>query len=742
MKHTHLYTLLFTILLLANGFAQSNTMIQNTNNRNKASNTLSNNFQKSDKAISKAIIKDVSTKVKAYISGHQIAKAKAFIQSNRSKCDSLKSSKLCHAGLNFHSGYLYQQAAKLDTANTKAFQQNAIKHYEKVLDAFPGNKAALNNLIKLNAAKQNNNASINRVAAFIEQTPAEAVTYYLRMGDLFQNEGNLDMACDFYSKAYKKDPRSGRTCKPLVALYTENDFTCSIVSNIREFAQDCNVIGFPNYSEELLRKESTLHIKNEKELKAIQSILLWADVMAENGWLFPEKVQKLTDLLFPKGTELSASNKRLKQILKELEFIAQSKTIDTIGDLTFWKNFEPRVSSLNNSKPITPQHVLLKIYHNKGEKAYFKKDYNTAENFWTEALHQAKGFDNVFFTIVASDLARLYYSKSKNNEDNHKLDDLVVNLFEMKGAAYEENDLDMIRQYHMTLGAIYYAQEKWEGGYATNAEFQLRHAVSDKFGPVVNPKLREMLGDVYRNLGKTKQAVDAYDLSIQDYLSLDRIKKASDLHAKTKTTMPLNPTQTKTYETTGAIINWRKDFANSNNAVIKGSTSLSDYLNEVLKAEKKTKMVLQKDFVSLQFFKGLCDLGSQLENTRVKEQQIIYTHALNNVKNTHNLPSEQDYYRVIEINNSLLKSLNQPKKLETTQMYKKGNLSSYNTKTVKKSYTTYNVPTLNKEVIIPNKLFKLNKQLQKDNKNINTSELVKYKLNNRGFELNKIDNRN
>ncbi len=740
MKRKLIYTLALVVFITMSCFAQQPIVKKNikvnaeVNANSKAAlaeRTFSegtNDLQESDETVSKEIIREVSAKVKEYIANGQTAEASAVIQSNMVKCMALNNSKLCEAGLNFHSGYLFQQVAKQDSVNKKNYQQRAINQYEKVLDVFPDNKAALNNLIRLNATEGNNDVSSKRVMAYIEQFPSETVHYFLLMGDLFLNEKKFEMACEFYRKAYQKDPRSERACNAMVSLYTKYNFSCALSGNVREFALDCKVIGLPNYSEELLRQEMTLAVKDQNFSKAVESMILWANVLTEYNWLFPEKVTEVINQMFPEGAVLSTSDNRIKNALTELEGISQAKTAMTMGAINFWDDFGPDASVSGDWERVKPMHVLLKTYYTKGEQAYFKNEYGIAEDFWEIALEGSQNFDKAFFTTVASDLAKLYHSRPEMDPGDKKLDALVVELFNMKGAAYQANDLRMIRQYHMTLGAIYYAKKKWDGGYATNAKFQLSRAVSDRFGPIVNPKFQKMLGDVYDNLGETEKAVETYGQSVQDYLSLDRIKEAEDLHAQTKASMSLNATQTKKYEALGTIIDWRKDLMSPNNAVLKGTTQLNPYLDAVSNAETIAEANLSKNFVQLQFFKGLSDLGSQFGDSRAQEQQIIYANALNRVKDGQDLSSEQDYYRVIAVINSLSKSLEQPKQFETMQMYTKGNLS-YNTAESRKGYKVYEVANLNKEIKVPSQLFTLNDRLQDDYKKTNTAGLIQYKMN-------------
>ncbi|WP_422104207.1 hypothetical protein [Winogradskyella sp.] len=694
--------------------------------------------QENDEAISRETIKSVSVNIKKHISKGEIKEAEALLRSYKPKCEVLKSSKLCLAGLDFHRGYLYQQTAKLRPNEAKDYKILATKNYEKVLSVYPGNRSSLDNLIILNSELNRNMASVEYVKNFVEQYPSKTVQYFLRMGDLFLKDENFEMACDFYQRAYKKDPRSERACKAVVSLYTRYEYACELAKNVRKFALDCRAIGLANYSEELLRKEFVTAVEKQDTANATESMILWASVLAENNWLYPEKIKRTIDYLFPEGKVLYSSDKEIKRYLEQLSRLTLAETVGDINSVRFWKRSNISASVYGDWEWVTPRHVLLKEYYAKGESAYFKNEYKIAERLWRKALDESYDFDKVFFSKVAIDLAKLYHSKPEMDRKNKKLNDLVRDLFQMKGQAYAGNDLKMIRNYHITLGGIFYDKQIWEGDYFHNARFQLERALSEEFGPIINPRLRKMLGVVYDTLGHKIDAVESYAKSIQDYLSLDRIKEAETLHKRIKATKTLSASETKKYDAMEGIISWRKQQISSDNAILKRTMSLQSYLNNTSEVQTKAKNgALPSDFVDVQMFKGLSDLGSQLGDDRALEQQIVYASALNKINNVRELSSEEDYYRTVNANNSLLLSLEQPNRIETVQMY--GKELNYAPDLEKSKYNLLTIPTLGKEVVIPKQLILLNRTLQMEYRKSSIPDLAKYKVIDGRFELVKTN---
>lgn len=767
MKNTHIFLIIVVLLVVFPCFSQVNKTQRTNTKIDKAAaaeqlatlnagRDLITDGQKSDETISKEMISRVNEVIKKYLENGKIDKGAAFIRSNMPDCKALKNSNICEAGLNFTSGYFYQQAAKRDPSNKEAYQKIALTFYEKVLDIYPDNKLALNNLINLNQDLVDTVSIIKWLRTFAQFYPEEKVKYLVQIGDIYNNEGEFASACTAYRQAYKEDQFSEQACGAMVHLYTSNNYPCKLTSTMRQFAYDCHEIDLPNYSEKLLRKEFSLAMKDQEFKKAKESMILWAKVIVDNGWLDPLRVARLQKQLFPADVEIPIAASSINLALTELEKLFQAETFREMKaiPLSYWNDEQPEIKVRKGWKEVRPVAVFSKILYMKGRTAFFKGDHKAAEAYWKFALDPSEYYDSTLFTIVAADLAQLYTTSKDLDPGRDKFDDLVRRLFGMKGSAYLHGDKKMIRKLHVTLGSIFYENEVWGKPYgfgARNAKFQLEHALSEDFGPIINPKLRKMLGDVYINIikedGKPKQritliekAVDAYSLAISDYLALDQIEKADRLHSESmqKYGGQVLVIKKKQYlSELGNVIRWRKQLADPNNILIKGRATINTYIEAVGKAENRAVKYLPPEFVQVQFFKGLSDLGSNFPDIRKKDKQLIYANALNRLKTANDLPSTRDFNRIKEIKFVLEESVEQTREIKTIQMQKKV-MFTYESGKGPKS-RVFSVPTFNKDISVPNQLFTLNDKLQKDYKKTNTKELIKYKLNKGQFELKTKD---
>jgi hypothetical protein len=148
------------------------------------------------------------------------------------------------------------------------------------------------------------------------------------------------------------------------------------------------------------------------------------------------------------------------------------------------------------------------------------------QHYESNRLHVARSFYESSIRDGRRDLNRpdidrgalqpllLIYTQLSNAEGERELADLTRDVFEAKGVAYQAQDLEQIRQFHLTLASLYAARGQWAGEGAANAEFQiemLRRASRELEGrtgrPVyVPPDLLEKLAVHYQTTGRAGQA--------------------------------------------------------------------------------------------------------------------------------------------------------------------------------------------------------------------------------------------
>ncbi len=705
------------------------------------------NVQQNDAEISKALVTETYARANALVSKGQVEEAAAYIKDNMAKCVGLKSEGLCTAGLNFTTAYVYQQAAAQDQANSEKYESLAIQYYESVLESYPENEAAWTNLTKLKEKQQTtvSNTTIERLQAMAEKNPADRTKIFVRIGDLLSKDKNSqDRACEFYGKAYEQDPLSEKACGAIVKMYVRNDRVCSSEdSYIRDFAYGCQNKEYPDYAEALLKHETSVHFQNKKYNEALKSVMLWTDIIAQNGWLSVKKVDRLKNKLF-KGEPIPNDRNaiRISKALDALKDIAASDTYNSLDHTNFWVTSSPSIYTKDNPRGVYPAGILAKILYAKGKKAYYKKDIKTAEAYWQVGSKYALDFNKPYFAVIAADMAKMYNKHPELDSDNKKFNALVVRLFRMKGDAYKGNDLRMIRRYHITLGSIYYDKGVWDGSGYTNAEFQLRNALHRRLGPIVNPELRSMLGDVYVKLNNKSQAIQVYKQAAIDYMSLDKLKDAEKfikrININHKATM--SSRQSASFSSLQKLLDWRKESANPLNKLSIKEVSVNNYVTQVKQLEEEALKNLPSKFVYEQSFKGLTDTGRLLSDDRTYDKQLLYSNALIKIDGLEQLPSPNDYRRINSIKGGLETSVDQPKTIGNTRMQK--NLSPTRSngwgQPKDDQFKHYQIPSLNQEILVPAKLFELNGTINKDLQQNQIPINQKYQLQKGKVQLKKI----
>ncbi len=731
MKKTTIIAIVcFTFISLL-GYSQTQTQTQTQNKR------------KSDETRSKKIIRSLNTDIETYLSDGKIEEGAAHIREQKAKCDALTYNTLCNAGIDFMYGYLYQNGANKDSLKKSRYQNKARSYYKKVLKAYPNNAAALNNYILINNELGDKDSNILKLNELADTYPRNRVTYLVKLGDIYKADKDFNKACETYEKAYQEDLFSVKTCEAIVDLYTNDDHWCNNNYSVREFALICEEIELPNLSEELLRRELTKAIEAKDKDKTIKSLILWGYILADNGWVDALPVRRLTNDLAEKG-----SFENFPELLNGLDELIEILKISDISELYgagFWYDQFPEVNVERDWEHRAPLHVLIRILRTKGKESLINKDYKKAEGFWIKAKDLSRYFDDGYFTLVAADLAKLYKNQRDLDIHDSKLYNLIEDLFGMKGTSYRQNDLPMIQKYHTTLGAIFYdRKDNWEGGGVETARFQLERALSKRlFGIVVNPKLRQMLGDVYLYQNDKSEAIEAYSHSIHDYLSLDQIKKAKKLHSKLTESLlsDMKASQKEKTKKLNMIIAWREYFVSPENRVLTRQMNVKSQLKEVAQWQDSLSVILPKDFVQRQFFKGLSDLSEKLPEERKVDKLILAAGAIQKIENVKTLSSPSDYYRIKKMTLILEERYKEEEQqLKYAQYNNKAGIndSPYSKKA---GYRSYEIPSLEKQIFIPEQLFELNQTILSSYESTeNWDYLVDIKLNKGKFE--KVDKNN
>jgi tetratricopeptide (TPR) repeat protein len=702
MKTLHLY-ILIAMLLPAIAFSQKETAHQSP--------TINKIDSNQDP---KAHLREVSLRMTKAWDSDQPAEVISIVDSEIPGCSTQPDSVFCKAAIWYTGGYLFQTGFEQNDSMADNYKGIAASYYRRVLEILPENQDALSNMIRLYEHSAPDVQTIKLMEKLAEEYPTQRINYLLRIGDIYLQQKDPLKANSYYEKAYEEDPWSEPACSRLVNLYVQHGLFYGVpqekynANATSDFIYDCQEIGLPNFSEDVARQQVIYKLNKQGLTKEelIGSLLVWIDILAENNWLEQRRMEDLRIPYFEKNSSLNAMASLGNQILGELVDITLAKETSQVKKDGFWFNNYTTVK-VPGKEDVTTRFVLLKILNAIGEKSYFSGDLVRAEQFWQLGFETAN-FENVLFTVFGKELAQLYMGAPKLDPYGDKLKKLVGELFHGKMNSYLASNTEMIREYHTVLGVIYYDQKKFTGGQYTNAEFQLQHALDPKLGPIINPELRMMLVEVYGANKDSFNMMNENIRAIMDMLRLDRMEEAKKMIVAAEVYAHGN---LKNFNTKlgalGKIRKFRSACADADATPFENQAAVYQFLRDVKEKETQAITILEPWFVKEQNFKALSDAGQRIPNAQTEWQQQVYSQALMRIADSKELGSYEDYNRLQRIRQSLSTTLDQPGVMATERFNKEAKIN-YKASGPGVEYKTFVIPSLDREIQIPQSLFQLN----------------------------------
>lgn len=631
-------------------------------------------------------------------------------------CSTQPDSTFCKAAIWYTGGYLFQNGFEQGDSLALNYKSIAESYYKRILEVLPDNQDALSNLLALYEHGDSTLKMIKVLDDLAKAYPRQRINYLLRIGDLYLRQFDPGKASNYYEQAYVEDPWSEAACSRLVNLYALHGIPPNIPgkkttpNSVNEFIYNCQDIGLPNFSEEMARRRIAYNIKNPSVTKdqLIGSLLIWIDILAQNNWLEERRVEDLRIPFFEKNTSSNEILKTGNKALTELVALTMIEDASQIRKDGFWYSDYTQIR-LPDREPVSSRSVFIKVLHAIGVKAYFNGESSKAEQFWQLGFRTAN-FENVLFTVLGKELAQLYTNDPKLDPGGQKMERLVGLLFHGKMDSYLASNNEMIREYHTVLGSIYYDQKKYSGGQYTNAEFQLYHALEPKLGPIINPELRMMLVDVYGHNKDSFNMMNENIRAIMDMLRLDRMEEADKMIDDAEKNARGN---LKSFNTRlGALSRIRKFRSAcadpSSPKPFENQKMVYQFIHEIQDKEAQAITQLDQAFVREQNFKALADLGQYVPENHPEWQQQIYSQALQRIENNKELGSIDDYHRLQRIRQSLSGSLDDPQILATERLNKEVNIN-YKANNQGIEFRSFVIPSLDREIQIPQAMFQLNK---------------------------------
>lgn len=415
----------------------------------------------------------------------------------------------------FSKAYLYQKRPSLADSSISNLEL-AQNTYIDALRSQPEDVRILNNLIWVSNKLGDRTSAENYAQRALQLDPGNATNWHLVLGDIYQQDGQLDAAWKAYDQALQKTPTSREAAKRLLTLY--QNYTYQKLKGLLEKSREFNENGMPELAVEGLELLMTYQCHQNSRIEE-EVLLHWAGIIAANDWVNPRLVERI-DAMNCDFEPLNA----LKSLLGRRNF-------DISG---WWGDYDRRTfyylaiqeSWANYLLSTGEKREALELYRYCKENVVFIFDHST------EIYGKAHFLEIKIWTQIA----RLYADPELESTPRD-FEMLEREVFSGKGKAYKRGDLESIQKFHTVLGMIYVDRERWGGLFSQNAEFQLEHALSTAAKRVEeNPKayvplphLHKYLGDTYKALGKIENAGNAYLDAAVGYLETDNLNLCQEM---------------------------------------------------------------------------------------------------------------------------------------------------------------------------------------------------------------------
>ncbi len=635
--------------------------------------------------------------------------AKEYLRARLETCKDLSRPGPCQTILNFTLGYYYQLDAQDRSDSQLELLQTAKLYYEQALEIYPNNEKVLTNYRFVQRDMGDTEGLINTAQKLTKIFPEQKDEYYREIGDLLVLDSNYSAACKYYLQAYQENQTEPLNCERLVNHYLKTGTNC-FGTAVFKFAYECNEYGLTNLALDVVEQDIKTQLKGDQPY--FDGLVHLINLMAENGWIDAVRLQRI----------FGENETSWPADVREINTLFAGKA-PNLQYLHHW-NSKNRIMESPLTGLVSPLTVATKVVYSKAKDNIYQKGglrnavllLESVVNLYYSNydMDELIATDPTTFFNAAGDLASLYHKyKNQFDQDGNKLKRLTNYLFRVKNRSYSKGDIKQIRNFHITLGNIFYEQQKISGGGAANAEFQLRNALDeDRLGPIVNPVLHKMLGDVYVMRSDPKRASQSYMESIQDHMNLDNLAKAESLHreivAKRLTTN--NTEEDQKMKALARLIKLRNYWEGDHKEIT--NLDSTRFTQQIQRMEKEYTSfdLLDKKFVDAQFFKGYTDIAIRIPKTQANYRQQLNSKALQLSKDQTSFSTIKDYNRIQNIKSSFEFTSTSPTKARTIQTQTK---YDRNTKKDPIEFKTFDIINLGLEVKVPIILYDVSEEITK-----------------------------
>ncbi len=528
----------------------------------------------------------------------------------------------CETLVTFTRAWVYESWSKIPSENSSVRLSRALKYYQRVSKANPGNAQILTNLALTARRVGDTKTAIDAMWKAIKLDPKSAYKGYLFLGDVWQSVDENGKALHNYKLAIEKSPIRSEGHQRLLDFYRKTRVVNDLFEHsmgIRQNLPSVAATGF-EYAIRLLYKTDVI--------KTGESLARWTAIQANLGALSAANLKRLPS---PQDWNFLGA-KQLQQM------VSSEKWPPSNSSLSWWEDHPVRQDAMSRLLRLKATRLITAAERSGLSSGDRRDAQRNAINYLTAAVEIAPKY----YAYLGSDLAEssntkldaatslvtLHHSLKAGSDpiglsgiSEQELKEMTTVLFDGKGGAYAAGQLKDIQRYHTVIGLIYYETKRDTSGGADNATFQLQHALRTadriarknprQYEPL--PELRMLLADVYQRQGKTQDSGREFLAAAMGFLEKDNLRNAGKAldNAKQRNT---------DITAVASVLQGRKAVQAEGAALLKaqpgGNTVRLDPKLSWL--QKPETLNLPERFIEGQKFKILTDLSKQIDKTEDK----------------------------------------------------------------------------------------------------------------------------
>lgn len=456
----------------------------------------------------------------------------------------------------FYDGLASQKAG--EASGDRGKLRNAVERYQQVLERKPDSGTTMVNLAEVHSRLAETGEAERLYRQAIELNDTRRPVYQTAYAGFLESQGRNKDARRLYTNLLKQDPFNQVARKALNDYYTGADADWrQLQSYLWGLVQSGEIDQSIEVALEGLSNRASSQDSDEGLLTIIVASLSRKVGLAES-FLKSSTAKSLRE--FSQRATIGDGVRELFGVYRTLADFDRAgegagRRDYEMLDLTWWTRGDP-------DERTSPRSVMRQLLGTLGNRYAHRNKYVIAEVCYEKAITFTPGEPD---PAAIRDLVNLYAQLGEVDKIKEIADEFEFPLFQGKGQAYRDSELEKIYQYHRTLGQIYgYLAEKsgdWGNSSKSNsAIFQLEHAMSvgtmldrksgddpGQHSQHIDPGLVDRLATAYAETGSRQRSDELRLQMAQHYGSL------GDERAKTYVLKPvkvdvLTPVQIKKYQ--------------------------------------------------------------------------------------------------------------------------------------------------------------------------------------------------